>query len=36
VKIGQVVYYAGWKTANVHGLLPKNGNGSGYRETSSP
>jgi Zn-dependent M28 family amino/carboxypeptidase len=36
VKIGQVVYYAGWKTANVHAMLPKDGTGSGYRETSSP
>ena len=35
VKIGQVVYYAGWKTANVHRMLPKDGTGSGYRETSS-
>ena len=35
VKIGQVVYYAGWKTANVHGMLRKDGTGSGYRETSS-
>jgi Zn-dependent M28 family amino/carboxypeptidase len=36
VKIGQVVYYAGWKTANVHAMLPKDGTGRGYRETSSP
>jgi Zn-dependent M28 family amino/carboxypeptidase len=36
VKIGQVVYYAGWKTANLRGMLPKDGTGSGYRETSSP
>jgi hypothetical protein len=34
VKIGQVVYYAGWKTANLHGMLAKDGTGSGYRETS--
>jgi Zn-dependent M28 family amino/carboxypeptidase len=35
VKIGQVVYYAGWKTANLSGMMPKDGSGSGYRETSS-
>jgi hypothetical protein len=35
VKIGQVVYYAGWKTANLHGMMPKDGSGSGYRENSS-
>jgi hypothetical protein len=35
VKIGQVVYYAGWKTANLHGMMAKDGTGSGYRETSS-
>ena len=35
VKIGQVVYYAGWKTANLHGMMPKDGSGSGYRETTS-
>jgi Zn-dependent M28 family amino/carboxypeptidase len=31
VKIGQVVYYAGWKTANVSRMLVKNGSGSGYK-----
>ena len=37
VKIGQVVYYAGWKTANLRGMMPKDGSGSGYRDTiSSP
>ncbi len=35
VKIGQVVYYAGWKTANLHGMLAKDGTGEGYRESSS-
>ncbi|HTY59469.1 MAG TPA: M28 family peptidase [Bacteroidota bacterium] len=34
VKIGQVVYYAGWKTANLHSMLARNGTGEGYRETS--
>ena len=34
VKIGQVVYYAGWKTANLRGMLAKDGTRSGYRETS--
>jgi len=34
-KIGQVVYYAGWKTANLHGMLAKDGTGSGYRESAS-
>jgi hypothetical protein len=34
VKIGQVVYYAGWKTANVRSMLAKNGTGEGYRENS--
>ena len=32
VKIGQVVYYAGWKTANLNGMLAKDGSGEGYRE----
>lgn len=31
VKIGQVVYYAGWKTANVSRMLVKNGSGGGYK-----
>jgi Zn-dependent M28 family amino/carboxypeptidase len=34
VKIGQVVYYAGWKAANLNRMLVKNGSGSGYK--SSP
>jgi Zn-dependent M28 family amino/carboxypeptidase len=32
VKIGQVVYYAGWKTANFGRTLTKNGSGQGYRD----
>ena len=35
VKIGQVVYYAGWKTANAGGILPKNVSSSDYREAPS-
>ncbi|HUI11825.1 MAG TPA: M28 family peptidase [Bacteroidota bacterium] len=35
VKIGQVVYYAGWKTANAGGLLPKNVSSNEYRDTPS-
>ena len=36
VKIGQVVYYAGWKTANAGGLLPRNVTSNEYRDTSPP
>ncbi len=32
VKIGQVVYYAGWKTANLHSMMAKDGTGAGYRD----
>jgi len=32
VTIGQVIYYAGWKTANLTHLLEKNGTGSGYTD----
>ena len=32
VKIGQLVYYAGWKTANCGRALVKNGSGIEYRE----
>ena len=35
VKIGQVVYYAGWKTANFGRPLLKNGSGMGYRDQPS-
>jgi hypothetical protein len=31
VKIGQVVYYAGWKTANFGRMFTKNGTSGGYR-----
>jgi Zn-dependent M28 family amino/carboxypeptidase len=31
VKIGQVVYYAGWKTANFDRLFVKNGTAAGYK-----
>jgi Zn-dependent M28 family amino/carboxypeptidase len=34
VKIGQVVYYAGWKTANLRHFLPKNGTAGGYNSAS--
>lgn len=33
VTIGQVIYYAGWKTANLTRMLEKNGTGSGYTDT---
>jgi hypothetical protein len=33
VKIGQVVYYAGWKTANITHMLVKNGTRNGYRDS---
>jgi len=36
VKIGQLVYYAGWKTANVGRMLVKNGTGAGYRNSQAP
>ena len=32
VKIGQVVYYAGWKTANAGGVLPKDVTSNEYHE----
>lgn len=35
VKIGQVVYYAGWKTANFGRTLTKNGSGQGYTDQPS-
>jgi Zn-dependent M28 family amino/carboxypeptidase len=36
VKIGQLVYYAGWKTANVGRMLVKNGTGAGYKNSQVP
>ena len=35
VKIGQVVYYAGWMTANAGGMLPKNVSSNEYRDSPS-
>jgi len=35
VKIGQVIYYAGWKTANAGGMLPRNVTSSDYLEAPS-
>ena len=32
VTIGQVIYYSGWKTANLTHMLEKNGTGSGYTD----